>query len=112
MRENMDPLTPATMERITGMAEEIAGSLKKNLHKGSSHADTGDNLRMEENKKQQHATVRWVLDAPRRLKSLQEDGKREEAARDWGEIRSLLETWKVVKGASEIQEQCERIMQR
>ncbi|KAL2374008.1 hypothetical protein BDBG_01974 [Blastomyces gilchristii SLH14081] len=55
-------------------------------------------------------TVRWALASPTRLKELLDDGKREEAERDWKEIERLLVKWKGVKGVDKLRTACEEIM--
>ena len=118
MRVNMDPLTPATMTleesvgRIARMAREIVGTTQDNKRMGSKSQEDSESPSMGEKKRRQQATVRWVLAAPERLKSLQDGGKQEEAAEDWQEIKTLLKKWKGVKGVREIEEQCEKIMER
>lgn len=57
-------------------------------------------------------TVRWVLASPKRLKKLLDDGKVEEADRDWKEVERLLAKWKTVKGVDELRTACERIMMK
>ncbi|EER44562.1 conserved hypothetical protein [Histoplasma capsulatum H143] len=47
-------------------------------------------------------TVRWALASPKRLKKLLDDGKGEEADRDWKEVEKLLTKWKAVKGVDEL----------
>lgn len=58
----------------------------------------------------QRETVRWVLAAPKRLKALVEDGRNEEARKDWGEVRPLLEKWQGVPGVDEVKEDCLKVM--
>ncbi|KAG5289998.1 Vps51 superfamily domain-containing protein [Histoplasma ohiense] len=57
-------------------------------------------------------TVRWVLASPKRLKKLLDDGKGEEADRDWKEVEKLLTKWKAVKGVDELRTACEGIMMK
>ena len=116
MRVNMDPLTPATMTleesvgKIAEMARGIAGATQGDQGRGKGQGGREGDLMTK--KQRQQATVRWVLAAPERLKSLQDDGKHEEADEDWKEIKTLLEKWKGVQGVSDIEEQCEKVIER
>lgn len=94
MRDNMGPLTPATSglsTAVEGIAE-MAGGLAmepRNGVEGIGRVEDGRGKETEE--KRQRETVRWVLGAPRRLGVLVERGKRDEAERNWSEIKGLLE---------------------
>ena len=116
MRMNMDPLTPATRSleesvgRIAAMAERIVGPAKASG--GQEKEDGTSHNTSKTDKQRQLATVRWVLAAPERIKSLQDSGKQDEASDEWREIKDILTKWKDVKGVSEVKEQCEKIMQR
>ena len=54
--------------------------------------------------------MRWVLDAPRRLRWLISDGKVGEAEADWAVVVALLDKWQGVQGAQELRIQCENII--
>ena len=116
MRMNMDPLTPATRSleesvgRIATMAEGIVGPAK--AHASHEKEDGISQSSSRTDKQGQVATVRWVLAAPERFKSLQDSGQQNEAANEWKEIKDILTKWKDVKGVGEVKEQCEKIMQR
>ncbi|EEH38635.1 hypothetical protein PAAG_08362 [Paracoccidioides lutzii Pb01] len=47
-------------------------------------------------------TVKWVLNCPKRLRWLLDDGKVEEAGSDWKEVEWLLTKWQGVKGVDEL----------
>ncbi|KAL9587647.1 MAG: hypothetical protein Q9212_000101 [Teloschistes hypoglaucus] len=114
MRANMDPLTPTTstlspaISHIAETAASLAESLKHRTTepKGVRMAEDA----AAEEKGRQRETVRWVLAAPKRLKALVEDGRREEAAKDWAEVRRLLGKWQGVSGADEVKEDCMQVM--
>lgn len=121
----MDPLTPATMTleksvaRIAGMAEGIAGAAAvaaaaRDSRSGGGQGEEMNEAEMQslERKQQQQAAVRWVLGTPSRLKSLRDDGKQEEAAGDWEEVKSLLQEWEGVRGVNEVRDQCECLMEQ
>ncbi|KAI9045532.1 uncharacterized protein KD926_007948 [Aspergillus affinis] len=115
MRRSMDDRgAPLTMTKTLGPAiafvAETAGSLiqegeeQRRLMKEAKTSDAADR------KKAEKQTVKWVLAAPERLEKLLADGNREEAERDWEEVRNLLAKWGEVKGVKEIREACEKVM--
>lgn len=65
-----------------------------------------------ERKKAEKETVRWVLGTPARLEKLVADGSREEAEKDWEEVRELLKKWEGVKGVQELRDACEKVMEK
>lgn len=111
----MDPLTPTTstlspaVAHIVETAKALAGALQ------DSDGNAKEKPRVENNeaatlKEAQQDTVRWVLATPMRLRSLLDDGKREEADNDWVEIKGLLEGWHGVAGVQDLRNQCSMIM--
>ncbi|KAL9602971.1 MAG: hypothetical protein Q9219_001496 [cf. Caloplaca sp. 3 TL-2023] len=113
MRTNMDPLIPTTSMLSPAISHiaETATSLATSLQSRSTQAE--DIARQEDaaaNKRKQRETVRWVLGAPSRLRSLVDEERRPEAEKDWEAVKGLLEKWKGVEGADEIKEQCLKIM--
>ncbi|KAL4980611.1 Vps51/Vps67-domain-containing protein [Aspergillus desertorum] len=114
MRRSMDERgAPLTMAKTLGPAiafvAETAGSLigegeelRERMRKDNP---VGERERMEKE------TVRWVLGAPGRLGRLVEDGKREEAEKDWEEVSRLLTKWEGVRGVAKVREACEKVMQ-
>ncbi|KAI4260883.1 MAG: hypothetical protein LQ352_000038 [Teloschistes flavicans] len=114
MRTNMDPLTPTTstlspaIAHIAETAVSLAKSVQDRTTKGEDVSAADDAAANE--KWRQRETVRWVLAAPKRLKALVEDGRNEEARKDWGEVRPLLEKWQGVPGVDEVKEDCLKVM--
>ena len=70
---------------------------------------TGKKRRKEIEERQM---VRWVVDAPDRLKGMVKKGEVEAAEKDWKMVSKCLEVWesKGVKGSSEVREKCVGIM--
>lgn len=103
-------MTPTTSTLAPAVAHivDTTAALSKNvprIPKGPAQVKQGSNT--TDTKKE---TVRWVLAAPDRLESLITEGRREEAEKDWKEVKSILEAWSKVPGAAEIQERCEIVM--
>lgn len=110
MREKMDPLTPTTstltpaIGHIAETASSLSGQLKASRGRsGTVGADDGK-------QKDQQATVRWVLAAPSRLEAFLEEGKREEAEKEWHDVQRLLEKWSEVRGVEDVRKACEAAM--
>ena len=116
MRANMDPLTPTTSTLAPAISHiaETAASLATELQGRTASLKTSEERRRPdgdaEEKGRQRETVRWILAAPRRLSGLVEAGRREEAVRDWREVRGLLGEWEGVRGVDEVREACEEVM--
>ena len=120
MRTNMDPLAPTTSTLSPAISHiaETAASLSSspldktapspNITPGITVQDTTNREDLKQKASQE--TVRWVLDAPRRLRWLVSDGKVEEAEADWAEVVVLLDKWQSVQGAQELRIQCENII--
>ncbi|KAJ0426276.1 Vps51/Vps67-domain-containing protein [Aspergillus carlsbadensis] len=118
MRQSMDERgAPLTMTKTLGPAiafvAETAGGLiqeGEELRRRMREAkDSADGESEAERAKKE--TVKWVLAAPKRLEELVQDGKREEAEKDWNEVRKLLDKWQGVKGVAEVREACGKVMQ-
>lgn len=115
MRKSMDDRgNPLTMTKTLGPAiafvAETAGGLiqeGEELRKSMKDGRSPDEARRKWEEKN---TVRWVLGAPGRLEGLVAEGKREEAATSWSEVRDLLDKWDGVKGVAQVRTACERIM--
>lgn len=107
MRQKMDPMTPATftltpaIRHIAETAGELAGELRK-LH----GCGMGEGQRKVMERRRQQDVVRWVLGAPKRLEVLVDEGKDEEALREWKKVSGVLEKWRAVKGADEVRTAC------
>jgi hypothetical protein len=110
MREKMDPLTPttSTLTPAIGHIAETAATLSNELKK--SHAVSVPDSEAQRKQRDQKATVRWVLDAPSRLRMLLESDRREEAEKQWKDVSRLLSKWEGTKGVSEVREACMVIM--
>lgn len=115
MRANMDPLTPTTgtLGMAVGYIAEMAGGLAQ-IGKGrEGEGGKGVGLGGDgERRKREREMVRWVLGSSRRLGLLLDGGGKEEARRDWDEVKGILEKWKEVQGVDELRDECERIMGR
>jgi len=110
MRTNMDPLTPATSTLAPAISHiaETTSTLSTEL---AAHVLPPKDPEMEK-KKQQRQTVRWVLDAPRRLTLAVQEGRREDAERDWEAVRGLLDKWKNVPGVEDVRSACARALEQ
>ncbi|KAB8260235.1 Vps51/Vps67-domain-containing protein [Aspergillus pseudonomiae] len=117
MRQSMDDRgAPLTMTKTLGPAiafvAETAGGLiqeGEEQRRRMKEAKASDEV---ERKKAEKETVRWVLGTPARLEKLVADGSREEAEKDWEEVRELLQKWEGVKGVQELREACEKAMEK
>ncbi|KAL3482451.1 Vps51/Vps67-domain-containing protein [Aspergillus californicus] len=119
MRQSMDERgAPLTMTKTLGpaiafVAETAGGLIKEGEELRQRMREASDNAaEAGEGKAAEKETVRWVLGVPQRLEKLVADGKREEAEKDWEEVRKLLEKWQGVKGVAEVREACEKVMEK
>ncbi|WEW59924.1 hypothetical protein PRK78_005406 [Emydomyces testavorans] len=100
-----------TLAPAVGFVAETAGALIKE----QEEMEKANNRERKESKSVNNVekqTVRWVLDTPRRLRRLLEEGENVDADRDWDEIKEILAKWEGVKGVGELRETCESIMKR
>ncbi|KAL4960778.1 COG1/VPS51 family protein [Aspergillus stella-maris] len=114
MRASMDEKgTPLTMTKTLGpaiafVAETAAGLIKEGEEirgrMGGSEEDKANKAKKD--------TVKWVLGASGRLEELIKEGNRDEAERDWEEVRGLLAKWEGTNGVAEIREACEKVMEK
>lgn len=123
MRTNMDPLAPTTHTLSPAISHiaETAASLSSSIHSLPPRPQgLGIEVRidseeqeaqMNEQKKKEKETVRWVLDTPRRLRALIEAEKEEEAEREWHEVSRILDKWSNVSGVQELRTACEEIIE-
>ncbi|KAF2178025.1 hypothetical protein K469DRAFT_732101 [Zopfia rhizophila CBS 207.26] len=121
MRTNMDPLAPTTHTLSPAISHiaETAASLSSSMQALQTRpTGLGIDTRMEDGEKRDNGdkrkekdTVRWILGTPRRLTALVEDGKKEQAEKEWEEIRMILDKWKTVGGAAELRAECSSILQ-
>ena len=113
MRENMSTgggvmagtLDPAISE-IYRRAGEIKLDLRKSLsEEQQKEAELSEEEREKvERKRKAQEAVRRVLDAPERIRTMAQEGRTDEAKREWEVIRRVLESWKAQgKGGSDVQ---------
>ncbi|KAJ5965521.1 Vacuolar protein sorting-associated protein 51 [Penicillium waksmanii] len=116
MRQSMDERgAPLTMTKTLGPAisfvAETAGSLIK---EGEEHRRRIKEERSQRpappHNKNEKETVQWVLASPQRLEKYISEDKRDDALKDWDEVKKLLDAWGEVKGVAEIREACEKVM--
>ncbi|KKK27194.1 hypothetical protein ARAM_007280 [Aspergillus rambellii] len=117
MRQSMDERgAPLTMTRTLGPAiafvAETAGGLIQEGEELRQRMRDAKAMAEAQSRKAEKDTVRWVIAAPDRLERLVAEGKKEEAEKDWEEVRNLLEKWPGVKGVVEVREACEKVMER
>ncbi|KAF2813893.1 uncharacterized protein BDZ99DRAFT_436473 [Mytilinidion resinicola] len=113
MRTNMDPLAPTTSTLSPAISHiaEIAAVLSKDMQDRTPSAPSITLVKEGgEGKQGARETVRWVLDAPRRLRELVDEGKEEEADKEWEVVSAVLEKWRGVKGVKEVGMECEAII--
>lgn len=100
MREKMDPLTQtSTLTGDIGRISETAASLSDQLRAPASNQEA-------RKKMSQQQTVRWVLNAPFRLRQMVQDGRKADAEREWVEVSALLEKWQAIPGADKVRQEC------
>lgn len=107
MREKMDPLTPTTitLTPAIGHIAETAARLSADLKE--SHAQQKPaGTSVDDTRRRQQETVKWVLDTPARLNEKVENGRRDAAKEDWEEVSSILSRWQSVKGVGELRQAC------
>ena len=104
MRSNMDPLAPTTHTLTPAMAHiaQTADSLSAPREKASE---------ADEDRERQRRTVRWVLDAPVRLRRYLADGKEQVARADFERVSKLLDRWGDVAGVEVLRTSCQEILQ-
>lgn len=119
MRTNMDPLAPTThtlSPAISHIAETAASlsTTMQALPKKPSAIDvrvqSEDDL-LVVRRRHEKDTVRWVLDTPRRLQSLIDEDREDEADKDWEEVTKILDRWQGINGVKELRTRCEEIME-
>lgn len=117
MRDNMDPLTPTTSTLSPAVAHiaETARALVAGAGIGDDGNEADGGREGEEAVKvmrRQRDTVRWVLGTPRRLEVMLDEGKSEDAKKDWEEIQRILQKWRDVAGVEELRDECEKTMSK
>lgn len=103
----MDPLTPTTSTLTPAISHiaETAATLSSSFEQ-----QTSGSAQQNSDKELQQKTVRWVLEAPSRLRQLRAGGGDGEARKDWKQVAKLLDRWQDIQGVAEIRAQCEDIM--
>ena len=108
MRTEMEPLTPTTatlgpaVSHIAETSQALAVAMKEAQGKKARKTVTAED--------RQKQTVRWVLDAPTRIRKKVDAGKRQEAEDDWKDVSGLLNRWEGVEGVDEIRQGCEKAL--
>ena len=116
MRNNMEPATPATstLGHSVGHIADVAGTLAGEAKRRGAIDETGqeESKELAKKTKRERDTVEWVVGTPRRLEIFLNQGMKEDAEKDWVEIKGLLEKWSGVPGVEELRDECQRIMGR
>lgn len=112
MRTNMDPLSPttATLTPAIGHIAETAEALSESLRRQHGEGSGGVGNSGARKRREQRETVKWVLDAPSRLRKLVEDDQREQAVEEWRKVSALLDKWEGVSGVEKVRKSCTEIM--
>lgn len=98
MRTTMDPLNPMAgtldlvVERVYKLAEGLRGEMRKELEEQKRSEKKED--QQSKNRQETKRLAREVMRVPERIKRLMEEGKEEEAQREWEVPRRLLVLWK------------------
>ncbi|KAJ9655847.1 hypothetical protein H2198_005384 [Neophaeococcomyces mojaviensis] len=94
------------MESLRATVRELASG-----QHGDQKAKDEKKRRRDERdaQKKRKEIVKWVLDAPERLKALVDEGKKNEAEKTWTTVKKYLDRWKNVKGISEVRRACEEV---
>lgn len=116
MRRSMDdqgaPLKMTkTLGPAIGFVAETAGGLIQEGEDQQRRMKEAKSTEQAASKKAEKETARWVLGAPGRLEKLVADRKKDEADRDWAEVKNLLDKWGEVKGISEVRDACTKVME-
>lgn len=116
MRRSMDdqgaPLKMTkTLGPAIGFVADTAGGLIQEGEEQRRRMKESRSTDQAAGAKAEKETVKWVLGAPSRLEKLLADGKKEEADKDWAEVKDLLDKWEGVKGVAEVKGACEKTME-
>lgn len=111
MEERGAPLTMTkTLVPAVGFVAETAGALIKEGEDLRRRVQETKSRAENQERAAERDTVKYALNTPDRLRRLLREDKREEAEKDWEEIKQLLEKWDGVKGVAELRAACEEIM--
>ncbi|EXJ94676.1 hypothetical protein A1O1_03073 [Capronia coronata CBS 617.96] len=58
----------------------------------------------------QRQTVKWALDAPLRLQTMLDHGRKDEAVNEYKSVVELLDQWKGVGGVDDLRVKCDKVM--
>jgi hypothetical protein len=86
------------------------GGLGIQIHIESDEHDKRVSEEELQKKKKQKDTVKWVLDTPRRLRNMLDEGQDVQAQNEWDEVSNILNRWGNVAGVQELRDECEQIM--
>ena len=116
MRRSMDdqgaPLKMTkTLGPAIGFVADTAGGLIQEGEEQRRRMKESRSTDQAAGGKAEKETVKWVLGAPSRLEKLLADGKKEEADKDWAEVKNLLDKWEGVKGVAEVKGACQKTME-
>lgn len=100
-----------TLGPAIGFVAETAGGLIQEGEDQQRRMKEAKSTEQAASKKAEKETARWVLGAPGRLEKLVADRKKDEADRDWAEVKNLLDKWGEVKGISEVRDACTKVME-
>ena len=101
-----------TLAPAVGFVAETAGALIREQEELRKAGLQEKKEFKKDEKDAEEATVRWVLDTPRRLRLFIDEGNMENAEKDWTEVDDLLAKWEGVKGVNGLRRTCEDIMKR
>jgi hypothetical protein len=109
MRTNMDPLTPATSTLAPAISHIAETTATLSVQLADHVPPPKDSSTTQKEKERQ--TVKWVLAAPLRLKTMVDEGDRAGCEQDWMVGRGFLDKWKDVPGSEDIRMACERALE-
>src|SRR5579862_616026 len=127
MRASMDPLTPTTstlppaLSHIAETASTLATTLQERTPPSpfsptvprrsslmispttttTNDDDVHGDVDASSRRRAQARTVKWVLGAPRRVRQLVREGRREEAEKEWDVVSRVLGKGEGVKGVED-----------
>ncbi|KAK4192218.1 Vps51/Vps67-domain-containing protein [Podospora australis] len=99
MRTTMDPLNPMAgtldlvVEKVYDMASELRDELRRDVPPPTTTQTSGE-ARVGDKRERTRQLAREVVKVPERIRQLMEEGKEEEARREWEMPRRLLLVWK------------------
>ncbi|KAK3384969.1 Vps51/Vps67-domain-containing protein [Podospora didyma] len=95
MRSTMDPLNPmaSTLDLVVAKIYEQASGMREELRREVPRPTTALKI-APDTRERTKQLVQQVLAVPERLRRLMQEGKEDEARREWEMPRRLLERWK------------------